>query len=261
MKQKLTSLIALALVSGSALAQTAAPAAPEPESTLTFNAGVVSEYRYRGLAQSAKKPALQGGVDYADKSGFYLGAWGSTISWIKDTPTAPVTAKGPIEIDIYGGYKGALSETVSYDIGGLQYWYTGNTLGNVSGFANANTFELYGALSVGAFTAKFSNSLTNTFGNRNSKNSHYIDLSYTLDLGDGLTLVPHVGEQIIKNNTGLNYTDYALTLNKDINGLVLSAAVIGTTFKSRNGADAVLAGSGDKSLSGSTLVLGLKKNF
>ena len=255
-QQKRIALLALALVSGSAFAQTAAP---EPESTLSFNAGVVSEYRYRGLAQSAKKPALQGGVDYAHKSGFYVGAWGSTINWIKDT--APATAKGPIEIDLYGGYKGALSETVSYDIGGLQYWYSGNTLGNVTGYANANTFELYGALSIGALTAKLSNSLTNTFGNSNSKGSHYFDLSYTLDLGNGLTLVPHVGEQIIKNNNGLNYTDYALTLNKDIDGLVLSAAVIGTTFKSRNGADSVLTGSGDKSLSGTTLVLGLKKNY
>jgi hypothetical protein len=40
-----------------AMAQTA-PAAPE--SSLTYNLGVFSEYRYRGIAQTAKKPALQG---------------------------------------------------------------------------------------------------------------------------------------------------------------------------------------------------------
>ena len=44
--------------------------AAEPESTLAFNAGVVSEYRYRGISQSRLQPALQGGVDYTDKSGF-----------------------------------------------------------------------------------------------------------------------------------------------------------------------------------------------
>ncbi|MFN0005003.1 MAG: TorF family putative porin, partial [Burkholderiaceae bacterium] len=45
----------------------AADPAPAPESTLSFNLGVFSEYRYRGISQSAKKPALQGGFDYADK--------------------------------------------------------------------------------------------------------------------------------------------------------------------------------------------------
>jgi uncharacterized protein (TIGR02001 family) len=88
------SLLALALgsVSGLAQAQTAAP-----ESTLSFNAGVVSDYRYRGISQSRLKPAVQGGFDYADKSGFYVGAWGSSIKWIKDTPGV---TKGATELDL-----------------------------------------------------------------------------------------------------------------------------------------------------------------
>ena len=260
MKQKLTSLIALALVSGSALAQTAAPAAPEPESTLTYNIGVVSEYRYRGLAQSAKKPALQGGFDYAHKNGFYVGTWASTINWIKDTQ--PSTVKGPVEIDVYGGYKTEIAPEVTLDVGGLKYWYQGNNLEKATpagSLTNADTFELYGALSFGALTAKLSNSTTNLFGAPNSKNSRYFDVSYTIDLGDGITVVPHIGNQIVKNNA-TSYTDNALTVNKDMDGLVLSAAVIGTNFKSRHGAF-TLPGSGTKELSGTTLVLGLKKNF
>ena len=118
---------------------------------------------------------------------------------------------------------------------------------------------MYGALSFGALTAKLSNSTTNLFGAPNSKNSRYLDISYTVDLGNGLTLVPHIGDQLVKNNA-TSYTDYALTLNKDIDGLVLSAALIGTNYKSRHG-DYVLTGSGTKELSGTTLVLGLKKNF
>ncbi len=261
MKQNLSTLIALALVSGSALAQTAAPAAPEPESTLTYNLGVVSEYRYRGIAQSAKKPALQGGLDYAHKSGFYVGAWGSTINWIKDT--SPTEVKGPIEIDVYGGYKTEIAKDVILDVGGLKYWYQGNNLEKAVSLSptptNADTFEIYGALSFGAFTAKLSNSTTNLFGAPNSKNSRYLDVSYTIDLGNGMTLVPHIGDQLVKNNA-TSYTDYALTLNKDIDGLVLSAALIGTNYKSRHG-NFTLTGSGTKELSGTTLVLGLKKNF
>ncbi len=238
-----------------AMAQTA-PAAPE--SSLTYNLGVFSEYRYRGIAQTAKKPAVQGGFDYADKSGAYVGVWASNISWIKDSDPKG-NAKGPIEIDVYGGYKGNLSDAVAYDVGGLQYYYAGNTLNTVPGAVNANTFELYLALSSGPFAAKVSNSMTNLFGAYNSKNSRYLDLSYTLDLGNGLTVVPHLGDQYVANNA-TSYSDYSIAVNKDLDGTVISATVLGTNYKNRHG-DYVLPGTGTKELSGSALVLGLKKNF
>src|SRR4051812_17806657 len=67
------------------LALTGAAAwADEPASSLSYNIGVVSDYRYRGISQSGRDPALQGGIDYTDKSGFYVGTWASTIKWIKD---------------------------------------------------------------------------------------------------------------------------------------------------------------------------------
>ena len=51
---------------------------------IAFNAGTVSEYRYRGLSQTRLQPAVQAGVDFSD-GGFYLGAWSSTIRWIIST--------------------------------------------------------------------------------------------------------------------------------------------------------------------------------
>jgi uncharacterized protein (TIGR02001 family) len=221
------SLIALALGSVSGLAQAQAAA---PESSLSFNVGAVSDYRYRGLSQSRLKPALQGGVDYADKSGFYVGAWGSTIKFIKDTGTTYDTpgVKGSTELDLYGGFKGAAGD-VAYDVGLLRYQYTGNNLQIVDGYANANTTEVYGAVTLGVVTAKYSHALTNVFGTPNSKNSYYLDLSAAFDLGNGFTLVPHVGRQMVKNTDVATYTDYALTLSKDLgNGLSASAAVVGT---------------------------------
>jgi uncharacterized protein (TIGR02001 family) len=214
------SLIALAVgsLSGLAQAQTAAP-----ESTLSFNVGATSDYRYRGISQSALKPALQGGVDYADKSGFYVGAWGSTIKWIKDAG-----GDSNVELDLYGGYKGAVGD-VAYDVGFLRYEYSGNKLGSVSGFANANTNEFYGAATLGPVTLKYSHAVSNLFGFVDSKNSYYVDLSGTFDLGGGYSLVPHVGYQSIKNNGAYSYTDYALTLGKDLgNGLSATAGVLGT---------------------------------
>ena len=224
-------LLALLATSSAAFAQTA-PAAPE--STLGYNVGVASEYRYRAIGQSKGEPALQGGVDYANANGFYLGAWASTIKWIKEAGVANnYDAKGPVEIDLYGGYKGEAAG-LAYDVGYLRYQYQGNTLGNKpTVYTNANTDEVYGAVTAGAFTAKYSYSFSDLFGNLNSKGSTYIDLSATFDLGDGYSLVPHAGRQVIKNSTTStgtgNYTDVALTLNKDLgDGLSASVSAIST---------------------------------
>ncbi len=249
-----TKIVAALLAACAATAAFAQAKAPEPDYTVSFNAGLVTDYRYRGISQSGKKPALQGGVDYVAKSGFYAGAWGSTITWIKDSSAPRIPVKGPVEIDIYGGYKGEISKDLGYDVGVLQYWYVGNDLSKVS-TANANTTEIYGAITAGAFTAKLSNSVTNLFGTPNSKNSTYLDLSYTFDLGSGLTVVPHVGSQKVKG--AVTYTDYSLTVAKDMDGLVLSAALIGTDKKNFF----TLPGSGTKDLGGNSLVLGVKKNF
>ena len=269
MKLKMSRQLAFAVMAASsvaAVAQTAAPAAapapaPTPEYTLSYNIGVVTDYRYRGLAQGGRKPALQGGVDFAHKSGVYLGTWASTITWIKDSVPAPLSSKGPVEIDLYGGYKGAFNDQLSFDIGGLQYWYANNNLGNFPGLANANTFELYGALSLSMLTLKYSQSTGNLFGYVNSRGSSYTDLSATFDLGNGWSVVPHLGWQQVRNVANASYRDYSVWLNKDIDGLVLSAALIGTNFKSKNNTAFMLPGTGTKDLGGSTLVLSIKKNF
>ena len=247
---KILAVSALA-VSSAAFAQTKAP---EPDYTLSYNAGLVTEYRYRGISQTGKKPALQGGADVAFKNGAYLGTWLSTISWIRDSGPG---LKGPVEADIYGGYKGAINETFSYDVGGLQYWYINNNYKNIG--SNANTFELYGALTAGPATVKYSHSLTDLFGSINSKNSGYLDASATFDLGNGFSVVPHIGRQVVKR--AFAYTDYSIALNKDIDGLVLSATLLGTNIKSKYGTAYTLPGSGSKDLAGTTVVLGIKKNF
>jgi uncharacterized protein (TIGR02001 family) len=247
----ISSAIALLCVASSAAFAQAK--APEPDYTLSYNVSAVSDYRYRGISQSAKKPALSAGVDYANKNGFYLGAWGSTITWIKDTAPG---LKGPVEVDLYGGYKGEISKAVAYDVGALQYWYTGNNVTS-NGGVSPNTLELYGALTFGGIvTAKYSHSTTNLFGAVNSKGSGYLDLSATFDMGNGWSVVPHAGSQRIANAG--TYTDYSLAVNKDIDGLVLSASLVGTSSNIR---PYTLAGSGTKDLAKSGLVLSIKKNF
>lgn len=247
--KKITSPILFALTMGAAvgaMAQSTAPAAPE--STMAYNVGVVSEYRYRGISQTRLNPALQGGFDYSHKSGFYVGAWGSTIQWIKD-----VRGNANVELDLYGGYKGTAGDA-AYDVGYLRYEYPSNNLN-----PNANTDEFYGAVTVGVFTAKYSHAVSNLFGFSGSKNSGYLDLSAAFDLGNGYSLTPHIGRQNVsgKGNGIYSYTDTALTLGKDFgNGLSASAAIIGTDAKAGSYVSPT-----NKDLGKSGLVVGLKYTF
>jgi uncharacterized protein (TIGR02001 family) len=203
-------------------------------------------------------------VDYADKSGFYVGAWASTIQWIKDVGTANSTStSGPIELDLYGGYKFNLGD-LALDVGYLRYQYVNNSLAKTAGYKNANTDEVYAAGTMGPFTLKYSYALSDLFGQlsstgKSSKGSDYLDLSATFDLGSGFTLVPHVGKQTVKNVANASYTDYALTLNKDLgDGWAASAAAINTDAKSSY---YFAPTQPNKNLGKSTVVLGLKYTF
>ena len=241
---KLAIAAAVVIVSGNALAQAKAP---EPDYTLSFNAGAVTDYRYRGISQSRLNPALQGGVDFAHKNGFCLGAWGSTIKWIKDIPGGDAS----VEVDLYGGYKGTVGD-IGYDVGVLTYQYPSNNLN-----PSANTTEIYGAVTAGPATLKYSHATSNLFGFANSKNSYYLDLSAGFDLGDGWSVTPHIGYQSVKNNSAFSYTDYSVTVGKDLgNGLSASAALVGTD------ADKALYVTPAGKFTGRTaLVLGIKYSF
>jgi uncharacterized protein (TIGR02001 family) len=198
--------------------------APAPEHAFSYNVGVASEYRYRGISQSRFKPAYSVGVDYAhNPSGLYLGAWASTIKWIKDGGATD----GKYEIDFYGGKKGEIAPDIGYDIGGLYYLYPKNTYGNVAGpYSNANTFELYGKINKGPFYLKYSHSLSDLFGFQDSRNSYYIDGGADLPLAEGLVLNLHVGRQKVANLSAADFTDYKVGVTKDFGFVSASAAYI-----------------------------------
>ena len=251
-----------------------APAA----SPITYNIGVVSDYRYRGISQTKMKPALQGGADWSGGA-FYAGTWLSTISWVKDamvgynrngaaaaaannTTFTPVDEKGaPLEWDLYGGMKGdIIKDTLTYDVGGLAYVYLGQKFHDI-GLSNPDTGEVYGALTYGVFTAKVSISATPLFGMPKSKGSQYYDLSANFDLGSGFPLTPDIAYQSITGDVskaaGLSYGAYSLTLAKDFGkGLSASLQVIATD------ADKVwYATSGGKFTGRTGVVAGVKYSF
>src|SRR6185436_12220424 len=136
----IAALAALGTLATPAPAQTAAPADAKPPEPFTFtgNFGIYSQYVFRGLTQTDRKPAFQGGFDVAHTSGFYAGTWGSNISWLHDAGV--VSHGGSLEWDFYGGYKQTFADDWGIDAGVLQYYYPGSYL---PGVTNPDTTELY----------------------------------------------------------------------------------------------------------------------
>ena len=233
-------LVVLAFSSVPALAQEQ-PA----EHQVSYNAAITSDYRYRGLSQTRLDPALQGGVDYVHgPTGLYVGTWLSTIKWTKD-----LGGDGNIEWDIYGGKRGQLTADLSYDVGGLYYYYPDNGLN-----PRANTFELYGRLGFGPAYVKYSHATTNLFGTADSKRSGYLDVGADVDAGNGFIVNLHVGRQRVENNSAFSYTDYKVGVTKDFGVATLSLAWI------KANTEAYLSPEG-KNLGKSAAVLTLSKTF
>jgi uncharacterized protein (TIGR02001 family) len=233
---------ASALMMGNSFAQTAPAAEVKPDpGPVTANVTLASEYRYRGLAQTNSSPAIQGGFDYAHESGFYIGNWNSSISWISDAQTSAGTSS-QIEMDFYAGYKKEVMPGLTLDGGALQYYYP--TKGMPSTYINANTTEVYVAATYDIATLKYSYALTNLFGTADSSGASYTDLTLNYDTGwMGVTLNGHVGYQYVPSSTNsartvatsYSYTDWKLGITKDLGyGMNLAIAYIGTNANIAN---------------------------
>ena len=224
------------------MAEEAAAAAETSPHTFTYNVGLYSQYIFRGLTQTGREPALQGGVDYSHSSGFYLGSWGSNVSWVRD---GGYKQDSSLEIDVYGGYKNTIGDTgISFDIGALQYLYPGSTASGLgqAGLTDPNTTEIYGALGWKWFTFKNSYVVSKgAFGVEDGRGSNYADLSAVYPFGEtGYSLLAHVGYQYfdgtstagttrIDNDKVYTYTDWKLGVNKAwANGVNVGGYYTGT---------------------------------
>ena len=142
--------LAAAMLLASALGASPAVAQDEtdPPSDFTVSGYVqgVSDYRFRGYSLSGGDPAIQGSVNVNHASGFYAGAWASSL----DADVTPFY--GDVELDLYAGWTGAVASGLTVDVGILRYIYPSN-----NGNGPADYWEPYASLSttLGPVGAKF----------------------------------------------------------------------------------------------------------
>ena len=213
--------------------------APPGDFTFSGSVSAVSQYRFRGIAQSDNKPAVQGAVTLSHASGFYVSAWASSAQ----AGSSAVNIGGS-ELDIYGGYTHEIGTSgVAVDLGLYGYLYPGASSGNL--------YEVYGSLAktYGPFTAKLgvnyapAQHVFSGVGAATRSNTYvYGELGGGIP-GTPITLHSHLGH----TGGGFNYTkpylDYSVGATAKWKALSFDLSLIGTNVSHADAARAPLAAS------------------
>lgn len=190
-----------------AAAQPAGPPAATPDFDPSIGVTLTSDYRFRGISQSNKRPAIQGTIGVTHKSGFYVGTWASSISNY-------VAAGSDAEIDLYAGYKTTTAGGTTID-GGLLYYVYPDSNGVTTNFFEPyfNVSHAFGAMTakVGTNFAWKQKALSVGTGN---KGAFYLygELGGTIP-STPVTVTGHLGRSFTRDyiTFGTHYTDWSLT--------------------------------------------------
>jgi uncharacterized protein (TIGR02001 family) len=202
------------------------------------NAGVTStwtlasDYDFRGISQSAKDPAIQGSVDYANDSGWYIGGWASNV----DFGATDVD----YEVDLYSGFTGTSEGGLGYDVGVVYYAYPDES--------DLNYFEIYGSVSYEWFKGKVWYS--NAFGGDAAEDyfaanvgnddaaALYVEGNATIPLPQNFSVLLHAGYSTgdYWDNVGADagpgldgdYIDYSVGVGYSINKFNLALKYVDT---------------------------------
>ena len=149
---------ALALAATAAAPAFAQDTAPPDEITVSGDVALVSDYRFRGVSQTDKEIAIQGGASIAHSSGVYGGFWASNLAgW-------GTFGGSNTELDLYAGYVLPISGG-DIDVGGTWFMYPGgsDTTDFVEFYAKLNGTIGPAALTAGVAYAPAQEALGNVF--------------------------------------------------------------------------------------------------
>ena len=183
--------------------QAAKRSEPSIADNLSGSLALTSDYKFRGVTQTSRNPAVQGNIDYNHESGAYLGLWASNVDFGDN--------KANTEFDVYAGYSTEVAPGLTADGGVIYYFYPG------AGSLNYEYWELYIALeqelnlaeqdiAVGASL----NYSPDNFGE--SGQAYYLAATASSEVAPDITIDGELGYQWIDDNAVFLLPDY-LTWN------------------------------------------------
>ncbi|MEH6583086.1 MAG: TorF family putative porin [Halioglobus sp.] len=230
-KKMLPATLAATLLAGAITAQ----AAPD----IAGNVAITSDYKFRGISQSNEDIAIQGGFDISWDNGIYLGTWGSSV----DFDTDGAGFDGSLELDLYGGWAGDITDNVGVDVGYMYYGYPGDD-GDDGDYQ-----EVYAKLNLWDGTVGLVYS-DDYYGGTGS--FYYLSGDYSFGLGENFSLDLHAGYNdldkkggFLANNTS-SYIDYSVGVTTSWLAVDWTLAYVGTdldkedVFDTKWGDDSVI---------------------
>ncbi len=198
--------------------------APQLLADVGGSAALTTDYQFRGITQSAENPAIQVSFDYSHDTGFYVGAWGSTIDFSASNSQFDINET--VEVDIYLGYSNSIND-IDYDINLTYYTYPGVDI-------NINYAEIYLSASYKSLslTYAFTDDLFAV-----EESGHYINAVYDIALPNDYSVALQAGysfgnafdSNIFEAAVFLDaYLDYSISLNKSFNGIDVSLSYVDT---------------------------------
>jgi uncharacterized protein (TIGR02001 family) len=202
------------------LAPGAARAAESGSPEFSGNVAYTTDYRFRGISQTDRDMAVQGGFDIDFGNGFYAGTWASNVQF-----------GGSIEVDWYGGYGGEFNEDVSYDVGYMFYNYPSD-----NSSPDLDYHEVYGSIgykdaTVGLVYSPEYFADTDSFIYLYGEYSYAINEQLNLDLHLGWNMFDDdeaFAEFLGATGAGDDYIDYSVGLSTSYVGLDFAVQWVGS---------------------------------
>ncbi|HCV3139867.1 TPA: hypothetical protein OV568_002332 [Acinetobacter baumannii] len=194
-----------------------------------------TQYNFRGVSMTNRKPTVQGGINFSHKSGAYLNLWASNQNAYPESS---------IEADAFLGYIWTLSEQSYLDIGVVDVNYIGAPSELNADF---NEFNLiYNRANLFTDKDKFSAALYfSPDYTTSSGKEYYTNISYSYPLNHTFNLFGSAGYTLLENKekflqvfggegTQKAYVDYKIGVRATLKGLDAELSWIDTTIDTSN---------------------------
>jgi uncharacterized protein (TIGR02001 family) len=173
---------------------------------------LASDYDFRGASQTAKDPAIQGSIDFATDTGWYVGAWASNVDFDSDVD---------VEVDLYTGFSGGEEDGLGWDVGFVYYAYPDDS--------DLNYPEIYGKLNYGMFSGGlfYSNDWINS-----GESSIYASGDVSVPLPQNFSLNLHAGYSFgdFFEDLDSEYLDYSIGVGYTVGKFDLVLKYVDTTL-------------------------------
>lgn len=218
-KKLVTAAVSAALLAGFGASATQA-------FDLTGNVALTSDYRFRGISQSDKDPAVQGGFDATFEPGFYLGTWGSSIDFGGGNDTGDFST---LELDYYGGWAGPIGDTdFGMNVGYIYYDYPGDTVDPKGDYQEFYIKPSWNGLTVGVAYSDDYYAKTGEFFYYSADYSFKFMTDFALGLHAGYNDFENDNDATFLSNDKDSYADYSASLTYTFKGVDLSIAYVAT---------------------------------